>query len=121
MKTKKVMCLLFFMPLLCLLLSRAVLQGNSLEEPLGELPTPFSANSVSEQRMEHMVRAQTQTHAQGIVTETKREESMRSCVTQQRIMFLSLFLFTNSRWTYFEAAHPLIIYPHVLPAVDTAL
>lgn len=49
----KEMCLLFFYAISVF----AVLSGNSLEEPLGDLPTPSSANTVK-----RMARTHTTTH-----------------------------------------------------------
>lgn len=59
------MCLLFFYAISVF----AVLSGNSLEEPLGDLPTPSSANTVK--RMAH-THTQPHTHAKTLA-ERKRE------------------------------------------------
>lgn len=58
METKE-MCLLFF----CFnaISVFAVLSGNSLEEPLGDLPTPFSAHTEMQRSVWHAMHTNTHT------------------------------------------------------------
>lgn len=63
----KEMCLLFFYAISVF----AVLSGNSLEEPLGDLPTPSSANTVKRMARTHKT-THTHTHAKTLA-ERKRE------------------------------------------------
>lgn len=69
METKE-MCLLFFFFFFNAISVFAVLSGNSLEEPLGDLPTPFSAHTEMQRSVWH---AYTQIHT---LAERERETNV---------------------------------------------
>ena len=91
METKE-MCLLcfFLIPLLC------SLSGNSLEAPLGDLPTPFSAHRDTEKRMACThTHTHTHTHTQ---RHLQREKEMWCCSTGEDIKLVMHFIISLLLW-----------------------
>lgn len=93
-RQKKCVCCFFFCFFYAISVF-AVLSGNSLEEPLGDLPTPFSAHTETQRSVWH---AHTHTHLQ-----KEKGKQMWCCSTGEDIKLVMHFIILLFLWPLLSA------------------